>query len=82
MNLKEKIEEAIKTINNTIKFNQRFELKDLFSGCEWEKFPKGDRIKLGKYFKNEVEEGNIPHVEFIGQKAGNNHAEYKKHWDE
>ena len=77
MNLKEKIEEAIKTINNTIKVNQRFELKDLFPGCEWEKIPKGDRIKLGKYLKNEVKEGNIPQVKFVDKKS-NNHSEYKK----
>ena len=78
MNLKEKTEEAIIAINNTIKNNQQFELKDLFPGCEWEKIPKGDRIKFGKYFKNEVEEGNIPYVKFIGKKK-DNHAEYKKY---
>ena len=70
------MQEVVKRID-TMKFNQKFELKDLFPGCKWEKFEKGDRIKLGKYFKNQVDEGKIPNIKYKG-KRNNNHCEYIK----
>lgn len=57
--------------------NSEFLLKDLFDGTDWNSISKGDRIGLGKYFKNKVTKGNVPDVVFIG-KAPNNSARYLK----
>lgn len=54
MNLKEKIEEIVKAINNTIKVNQRFELKDLFPGCEWKKSPKATDLNWENILKTKL----------------------------
>ena len=54
-----------------------FCLKDLFDGIEWNGLSKGDRLSFGRFFKNEVIEGNIPNITYIG-KAQNNAAKYKK----
>ena len=60
-----------------LKNNNEFLLKDLFDGIEWNNLSKGDRLSFGRYFKNEVIEGNVHHVTYIG-KAQNNSAKYRK----
>ena len=72
MNFTFMVERAKKCISSKI-----FELSDLFERCEWDSMPKGDRIKLGKYFKNEVTDGCIPEIRYI-KKSNNNHANYMK----
>ena len=62
---------------NTLETGVVFHLKDLFDGVEWNELPVGDRLGLGRYFKNEVLENSIPHVRYIG-KAQNNSAQYRK----
>lgn len=57
--------------------NTEFFLKDLFDGVEWNALTVGERLGFGRFFKNEVLEGRVPNVEFIG-KAQNNSARYKK----
>lgn len=57
--------------------NQMFELSDLFGKCEWDCLFKGDRIRLGKVFKNEVLDRRVSAVQFLGKNA-NNHAKYIK----
>ena len=69
------INEAVQSIKCNVRLNQKFEVKDLFEGCEWDKISKGDRIKFGKFFKNEVLENHIPEVQYF-DKAKNNHAKY------
>lgn len=54
-----------------------FCLKDLFDGIEWKSLTRGERLNFGRLFKNEVIEGNVPNVTYIG-KAQNNSAKYKK----
>lgn len=54
-----------------------FCLKDLFDGVEWNDLTVGTRLGFGRYFKNEVLEGHIPNVVYIG-KAQNNSAKYRK----
>ena len=66
---------ALSSVKSKVKMNQKFEVKDLFEGCEWEKISKGDRIKFGKYFKNEVSENHVPGVRY-SEKEKNNHALY------
>lgn len=60
-----------------VKVEQTFVVKDLFDGVEWSNLSKGDRQRFGKVFKNEVLEGTIPNLRYIG-KEGNNSAKYEK----
>ena len=76
MDLLEWFNKAIRTtdsLNNGFVFC----VKDLFEGVEWTSLAKGDRLKFGKYFKNEVIEGHVPNVVFMG-KSDNNSAKYRK----
>ena len=52
MDFNEWTQNAINRIAANVNFNQRFELKDLFEGCEWDRLSKGERISFGKYFAN------------------------------
>ena len=54
-----------------------FVLKDLFEGVEWAKVSRGDKLELGRVFKNHVMEKRFPDVVHIG-KAQNNSATYQK----
>lgn len=54
-----------------------FVLKDLFLGTDWKSLKVGDRLSLGRNFKNEVLDKRIENVVYIG-KADNNSAKYKK----
>ena len=54
-----------------------FCLKDLFDGVEWNDLAVGARLGFGRYFKNEVLEGHIPNIVYVG-KAQNNSAKYRK----
>ena len=77
MDLNFMTERAKQCIQQKIVLNQTFELSDLFERCEWNSFSKGDRGKLGKYFKNEVIDRRINGVKYLGKKD-NNHATYIK----
>ena len=68
---------AIENIDEKIKPGQKFELKKLFHGCEWESLSKGERINFGKYFANEVREGRIPNITAVGR-GKDNHSKYIK----
>ena len=54
-----------------------FFLKDLFDGTEWKKLKRGEKLSLGRRFKNFVETGKLPKVIYVG-KAQNNSAIYRK----
>ena len=56
---------------------KEFELKNLFLEIEWEALSKGNRIRFGKYFKNEVLDGRVSEIEYVDRKK-NNHAKYIK----
>ena len=56
---------------------KKFEVRNLFQGCEWESLSKGDRIAFGKFFKAEVLDGRIENVVFLNR-AKNNHSKYQK----
>ena len=58
--------------NNTI-----FTLRDLFSGIEWNSFPKGQRTGFGRYFKLKVKCSGIPDTVCI-EKRKNGLSTYKK----
>ena len=67
---------ALKAIEK-VETNKKFELRDLFNGSEWNTLTIGDRINFGKYFANEVREGNIPNIAAI-ERGANNHSKYIK----
>lgn len=68
-----------KAISKTgsIDFGAEFVLKDLFDGIEWNEPTSGSKQQLGRQFKNEVIEGLVPDIKWIG-KANNNSAKYRK----
>lgn len=57
--------------------NTDFFLKDLFEGAEWNTLERGEKLGLGRIFKNAVQEGQVPNISYIG-KAPNNSAKYRK----
>lgn len=67
------IAEKIDSLNK----GDEFFLKDLFDGIEWKEFQTGERLSLGRRFKNSVLTEKIANVVYIG-KAQNNSALYKK----
>ncbi len=69
-------EEAQKSIDK-VQVGKIFFLKDLFKGTKWNDLPVGDRLGLGRMFKNKVNSGEILNVEYVG-KAQNNSAQYIK----
>lgn len=77
MDFNEWTQNAINRIAMNVNFNQRFELKDLFEGCEWNRLSKGERISFGKYFANEVRENRIFGVRALAR-GKNNHSRYTK----
>lgn len=70
--LKEKESRIFKLESGTV-----FLLKDLFEGVQWNSFSIGDRLNLGRTFKNLVENKKVPNVMYLG-KAENNSAKYIK----
>lgn len=77
MDFNEWTRNAIDRIAINVNFNQRFELKDLFEGCEWDRLSKGEKISFGKYFANEVRENRILGVRAL-ERGKNNHSRYTK----
>ena len=77
MDFNEWMQNAIDRIATNVNINQRFELKDLFEGCEWNQLSKGERISFGKYFANEVRENRILGVQSL-ERGKNNHSRYTK----
>lgn len=68
-----KAKSKIETLSN----GQIFVLKDLFCGTDWDVLEVGDRLSLGKHFKNAVLEKEFKNVSYLG-KADNNSAQYQK----
>ena len=77
MDFNEWTQNAINRIAMNVNFNQRFELKDLFEGCEWGRLSKGERISFGQHFANEVRENRIFGVRAL-ERGKNNHSRYTK----
>lgn len=76
MNYDKWIDKAEQQIRN-LSCGYTFVLKDLFKGVEWDELQKGQKIYLGKKFKNAVTEGRFEGIRYIG-KAENNSAKYQK----
>lgn len=70
------LERAIAKIA-TMPSGKEFEIRNLFYEVDWEALPKGDRIRFGKFFKNEVSDGRVTGIRYK-EKNKNNHAKYIK----
>ncbi|MBQ6420685.1 MAG: DUF1413 domain-containing protein [Clostridia bacterium] len=68
---------AIEIIDNEIKSGQRFEVKQLFPGHEWEALSRGERSNFGKLFSEAVREDRIPTIEKCGE-GKTHHNQYTK----
>lgn len=70
------LSEARKAIDG-LSDNTVFEVKDLFEGTKWTKYPKGERIGFGRYFSNKVRNGRIEGIVRL-ERGKDNHTRYQK----
>lgn len=61
----------------TLPSGKVFLVKELFQTDEWASISRGDKLNFGRLFKNKVESGMVPDVEYCG-KAASHSAQYKK----
>lgn len=54
-----------------------FGIKDLFEGVVWNGLERGEKLNIGRGFKNRVTNGQVPNVVYMGKQA-NNSALYRK----
>ena len=76
MDIKTWMNDAVIKINS-LDDGTDYALKDLYDCVKCYELPKGDRLTFGRSFKNDVSEGNVKNVTYIG-KAPNNSAKYRK----
>ncbi len=69
--------ETAKTSMARLPPNTSFTLKDLFEGCQWNALSKGERLKFGKYFKNQVLMNELPNIQYADTPSGKS-AQYRK----
>lgn len=74
MDIDEWMDKAKSTISK-MEIGNKFVVKDLFEGVEWNNLNRGDRLFFGKHFKNQVSEDKISRVRYIG-KLANNSSQY------
>ncbi|MDE5558775.1 MAG: single-stranded DNA-binding protein [Ruminococcus sp.] len=74
MNYDEWIEKANEFIE-MLHYGDEFTLKQLLNGCGWCTLSKDNRIGFGKYFKNKVQNDNIPNIIII---SGTGTSKYRK----
>lgn len=63
MNYEEGLQKAQYAIEKSVRPGEKFELKSLFQGHEWEKLANGERRTFGSYFSKAVKEGRIKYVQ-------------------
>ena len=74
MNIAAWIELAIERMCSKIPDGPAFELKELFTGDEWNELSTGEKSTFGKAFAAEVRSGNIDGIRFapIGKNGRHN----------
>lgn len=77
MNYEEGLQRAQYEIERSIHVGEKFELKSLFLGHEWETFDNGERRTFGAYFSRAVKEGRVKNVQKC-ENAKNHHNQYIK----
>lgn len=68
--LNELFEQAKKSTED-VSTNEKYIVKDLFRGFEWNRIPKGFRTKLGGMYLRDVEEKRIKNIKALGKTAQN-----------
>lgn len=63
MDYEQLLQRAKETIEQQIQPNQKFEVKELFPGHEWNALSRGERCRFGVYFSTSVNEGRMDMVE-------------------
>ncbi len=76
MDFDEWMEDAISSVAQLPR-GTPFTLKNLFEGCHWNALSKGDRLKFGKYFKNQVIMNVVNGVVYVDTPSGKP-AQYRK----
>lgn len=71
------MELAKRAIEANIQVGQKFEVKNLFTGYDWEQLSRGERSSFGKYFSGAVKDGRLPMVERCEENR-NRHNQYVK----
>lgn len=74
MDVNKRMEKSISTISK-MDAGKKFVVKDLFEGIDWNDLSRGDKLYFGKHFKNQVIDGKVPRVKYIG-KLENNSSQY------
>lgn len=77
MNYESWYKEATDYISKSIKVDQTFELKSLFTGAKWDELSAGDKKSFGRYFSGKVKDGELPEVIKTGEEKSH-HNKYKK----
>lgn len=49
-NLQVLLQQAVATVQNEVGSEEKFIVRDLFKGIEWNRLSRGERIKLGSLF--------------------------------
>ncbi|MGM7665114.1 single-stranded DNA-binding protein [Bacillaceae bacterium C204] len=68
---------AIQEVEN-LNSDERFLVKDLFKGYEWNRLAIGDRRSLGALFLHEVKYGELKERIQVGIKSSANQQQYIK----
>ena len=71
------MELAQRAIEANIQIGQKFEVKNLFAGYDWERLSKGERSSFGKYFSSAVKDGRLSTVEHC-EEGKSRHNQYVK----
>ena len=77
VNYEEWMQRAKESIRTNVTIGMIFELRALFTECEWTVLTTGDRRSFGRYFANEIKEKRVEGVMPV-EKAKNNHSRYRK----
>lgn len=71
------IDLAVERIGEREGDNSPFELKELFTGEEWNRLSKGEKSTFGREFANIVRSGDIDGVRFAPISKNNRHNKYE-----
>jgi len=71
------MKEAERVIDMEIENGQRFEVKNLIPGHQWNTLSRGERTGFGIHFSTAVKEGRVKSVEKCGE-GKTHHSQYIK----
>lgn len=77
MDYEQWLQKAKETIDRQISPEEKFEVKELFPGHEWNTLSRGERTGFGSYFSRAVVEGRLKSV-IKCENGKNRHNQYVK----